>query len=117
MHFLGIEGHPRRYAQLTEFAYLKHLQPLHLFITIAAFVTIAAQFLFLFNFFWSMRRGERAGANPWESTSLEWSVPSPPPLDNFGAMEPVVNHGPYEYGVPGAAQDYIMQTDPIAKTS
>ncbi len=111
MHFLGIAGHPRRYAQLTEFQYLKHLQPLHLFITVAAFVTIASQFIFLFNFFWSMRAGKRAGMNPWESTSLEWSVPSPPPHDNFGALEPVVYHGPYEYSVPGAARDYILQTE------
>ena len=117
MHFLGMAGHPRRYAQLTEFEYLKHLQPLHIFITIAAFVTIAAQFVFLFNFFWSMWKGKKAGANPWESTSLEWSIPSPPPHDNFGDMEPVVYHGPYEYSVPGAAQDYIMQTDPVEEST
>jgi cytochrome c oxidase subunit I len=112
MHFLGIEGHPRRYAQLTEFKYLLHLQPLHLFISIAAFITVAAQLIFLYNFFWSMRRGPKAGDNPWESTSLEWAVPSPPPHDNFGPMEPVVHHGPYEYSVPGAPRDYVMQTDP-----
>jgi cytochrome c oxidase subunit I len=112
MHFLGIAGAPRRYAQLTEFEYLKHLQPLHLFISISAFITVAAQAIFLANLFWSIWKGKRAGANPWESTSLEWSIPSPPPHDNFGELEPVVSHGPYEYSVPGAANDYIMQTDP-----
>jgi cytochrome c oxidase subunit I len=117
MHFLGMAGHPRRYAQLTEFQYLKPLQPLHIFITIAAFVTIGAQLVFLYNFFWSMRKGQKAGANPWESTSLEWSIPSPPPHDNFGDMELVVHHGPYEYSVPGAAQDYIMQTDPVGENT
>ena len=115
MHFLGIEGHPRRYAQLTEFKYLLHLQPLHVFISIAAFVTITAQVIFFFNFFWSLKKGKPAGPNPWESTSLEWSTPSPPPFDNFGPVEPVVHHGPYEYSVPGAAKDYIMQTDPAAE--
>ena len=112
MHFLGIAGAPRRYAQLTEFEYLKHLQPLHLFISISAFITVAAQAIFLANLFWSIWKGKRAGANPWESTSLEWSIPSPPPHDNFGELQPVVSHGPYEYSVPGAAKDYIMQTDP-----
>jgi cytochrome c oxidase subunit 1 len=112
MHFLGIEGHPRRYAQLTEFQYLKHLQPLQLFISIAAFITVAAQLIFVFNFFWSMRKGTRAGTNPWDATSLEWTIPSPPPHDNFGAMEPIVHHGPYEFSVPGAARDFVMQTDP-----
>ena len=113
MHFLGMAGHPRRYAQLTEFEYLKSLQPLHLFITVAAFITMAAQLIFLINFFWSMRKGKRAGANPWESTSLEWTVPSPPPHDNFGEVEPVVHHGPYEYSVPGAARDFVPQTAPV----
>jgi cytochrome c oxidase subunit I len=112
MHFLGVAGAPRRYAQLTEFEYLKHLQPLHTFISIAAFITIAAQLVFLWNFFWSMRKGLRAGPNPWQSTSLEWITASPPPHDNFGEMEPVVHHGPYEYGVPGASEDYVMQTAP-----
>jgi cytochrome c oxidase subunit 1 len=115
MHFLGISGGLRRYAQVTEFEFLKQLQPLHLFITYAAFITIAAQFVFVINFFWSMRKGEKVGANPWEATSLEWSVPSPPPHDNFGEVEPVVHHGPYEYGVPGAARDYVMQTDPATQ--
>ena len=50
--------------------------------------------------------------NPWNSTTLEWTIPSPPPFDNFAGVHPVVNHGPYEYSVPGAPQDFIMQTDP-----
>jgi cytochrome c oxidase subunit 1 len=115
MHFLGMSGGLRRYAQLTEFEYMRHLQPLHLFISMAAFITIAAQFIFVFNFFWSMRKGEKAGINPWEATSLEWIIPSPPPHDNFGSVEPVVHHGPYEYGVPGAARDYVMQTEPASQ--
>jgi cytochrome c oxidase subunit 1 len=110
MHFLGIAGAPRRYAQLTEFKYLEHLQPLHLFITISAFVTIAVQLVFIVNFFWSMWKGRKAEMNPWESTSLEWIIPSPPPHDNFGAVEPVVYHGPYEYSHPDAPQDYVLQT-------
>src|SRR5215472_15879959 len=106
-HFTGISGAPRRYAQLTEFNYLQHLQPVQVFISIAAFITIAAQFIFLYNFFVSMRKGERAGVNPWEATSLEWTIPSPPPHDNFGELEPVVNHGPYEYSVPGQPADFV----------
>ena len=44
-------------------------------------------------------------------------MPSPPPFDNFAGVHPVVNHGPYEYSVPGAAKDYIMQTDPATVTA
>ncbi len=112
MHYLGMAGHPRRYSQLTELEFLKQLHPLQEFITYAAFVTIAAQFLFVINLFWSMFKGAKAPVNPWEATTLEWTVPSPPPHDNFGGVTPVVNHGPYEYSVPGAAKDHVMQTDP-----
>ena len=53
-----------------------------------------------------------APVNPWDATTLEWTVPSPPPHDNFAGKIPVVNHGPYEYSVPGAPRDFVMQTDP-----
>ena len=112
MHYLGMAGQPRRYSQFTELAYLHRLMPLNTFITYAAFVTIGAQFIFLFNLFWSMTKGPKASDNPWESTTLEWITATPPPHDNFGGVTPVVNHGPYEYNVPGAPKDFTMQTDP-----
>ncbi|MFY9676617.1 MAG: cbb3-type cytochrome c oxidase subunit I [Terriglobales bacterium] len=112
MHYLGIAGHPRRYSQLTEVSYLHDLIPVQKFITFAAFVTVAGQLIFLFNLFWSMFRGKRASDNPWDATTLEWTTSSPPPHDNFGGHIPVVNNGPYDYSVPGAPRDYVMQTDP-----
>ena len=112
MHYLGMAGNPRRYSQFTELAYLQHLIPVHKFITYAAIITIGAQFIFLANFFWSMFKGQKAPDNPWEATTLEWTTATPPPHDNFGGVTPVVYHGPYDYSVPGAAKDYIMQNDP-----
>jgi cytochrome c oxidase subunit 1 len=112
MHYLGLAGHPRRYSQLTELAYLHDLIPLQKFMTYAAFFTIGVQLVFLFNLFWSMFKGPKASDNPWEATTLEWTTATPPPHDNFGGKTPVVHHGPYEYSVPGAPRDYTMQTDP-----
>src|SRR6195256_6172790 len=112
MHFLGIAGNPRRYADFTNFEFMTKLMPVHTFMTWAAILTASAQIIFVINLFWSMKKGAKAPVNPWESTTLEWTVPSPPPFDNFAGKHPVVNHGPYEYSVPGAAKDYIMQTDP-----
>jgi cytochrome c oxidase subunit I len=112
MHYLGMAGGTRRYSQYTEVAYLQKLMPLHQFMTYAAFITIGAQFIFVINLFWSMFKGPKASDNPWEATTLEWTTATPPPHDNFGGVTPVVNHGPYEYGVPGAAKDYVMQNDP-----
>jgi cytochrome c oxidase subunit I len=117
MHYLGLAGHPRRYSQLTELAYLKDLIPLQTFMTYAAFVTIGIQIVFVFNLFWSMFKGPKASDNPWESTTLEWTTATPPPHDNFGGITPVVNHGPYEYSVPGAPRDFTMQTDPAGVTA
>jgi cytochrome c oxidase subunit 1 len=117
MHYLGMAGQPRRYSQFTELAYLQHLIPLNTFITYAAIVTVSAQFIFVINLFWSMFKGPKANDNPWEATTLEWITATPPPHDNFGGHTPVVNHGPYEYSVPGAPRDYVMQTDPATVAS
>jgi cytochrome c oxidase subunit 1 len=123
MHVMGIVGMPRRYAQFHEviegknvqiYEYLTSLHPLVVIVSFAVFITVLSQFIFLFNFFWSMFKGEKAGANPWEATTLEWDTTSPPPFDNFGGVVPVVYRGAYEFAVPGAPNDYIMQTEPEA---
>jgi len=112
MHYYGMAAGLRRYSQSTEVAYILKLLPLQKFISIAAFITIASQFIFLFNLFWSMFKGKKASDNPWEATTLEWITATPPPHDNFGGQTPVVHNGPYEYSVPGAPKDFVMQTDP-----
>ncbi|MGH9776181.1 MAG: cytochrome c oxidase subunit I [Candidatus Acidiferrales bacterium] len=109
MHYLGMAGNPRRYADMTVIHFGQALHPVHLFITIAAFVTGGGQLFFLLNFFWSMFRGKKAEMNPWNATTLEWSIPSPPPHDNFGGRTPSIYRGPYEFSVPGAAADFIPQ--------
>lgn len=109
MHFMGIYGGIRRYADLTGATYLSALHPLYLFATVAAFVTAAAQLIFFYNFLWSLRRGEKAAENPWRATTLEWATSSPPPFDNFAGAYPTVYRGPYEYSVPGAPQDFTPQ--------
>ena len=110
MHFLGLVGNPRRYADLTGVNFLAPLHAVHYFITISAMIVITVQLLFLFNFFYSMKFGKIAGENPYEATTLEWSIPSPPPFDNFAGHVPVVYRGAYEFNVPGADADFILQT-------
>jgi len=112
MHFVGLAGGIRRYAQFTAFGYLSRLQPLQVFMTWVALVTAAAQFLFLWNFFWSLRHGEKAARNPWRATTLEWTTVSPPPHDNFAGEYPRVYRGPYEFSVPGAPEDFVLQSAP-----
>jgi cytochrome c oxidase subunit 1 len=116
MHTMGIVGMPRRYAQFTEYRFLDSLHPLVVFVSIAAIITVLTQLVFYFNLIWSVFKGKRAGANPWEATTLEWVTDSPPPHDNFAGVLPVVYRGPYEFAVPGAPNDYLMQTEPDPET-
>ncbi|MFZ0737115.1 MAG: cbb3-type cytochrome c oxidase subunit I [Candidatus Acidiferrales bacterium] len=109
MHFAGIAGSIRRYADYTGVNYLVDLQPIHHFMTIAAFITGGAQLIFLFNFFWSLKFGKKATDNPWNATTLEWTTATPPPHDNFNGLYPSVYRGPYEFSVPGMAEDFTPQ--------
>ena len=112
MHVMGLVGMPRRYSQFTEYEFLKSLHPLVIFVSVAALVTAAVQLVFYFNLVWSLFKGKKAGANPWEATTLEWVTPSPPPHDNFAGHMPTVYRGPYEFSVPGAAKDFLLQNEP-----
>jgi cytochrome c oxidase subunit I len=113
MHTMGMIGMPRRYAQFTEYKFLESIHPLVILVSVAAIITVIVQLLFYFNLIWSVFKGKRTTEdNPWEATTLEWTIPSPPPHDNFAGVLPVVYRGPYEFAVPGAPNDYLMQTEP-----
>jgi cytochrome c oxidase subunit 1 len=89
-----------------------HMMGLHTYILWAAVGLAFAQIPFIFNFFWSINHGKPAGSdNPWNSTTLEWQTPTPPPHGNFATV-PHVYRGPYEYSVPGHATDFTPQNQP-----
>lgn len=80
MHFAGLAGEPRQYAQLTgTAAFLENLLPTERFITVAAFFLVAAQLLFLCNLMHSWIHGQKSSPNPWEATTLEWESPGSQP--------------------------------------
>jgi cytochrome c oxidase subunit 1 len=114
MHYIGLEGVPRRYYAYGDTAFISDtVQTLNAGITIAAIVVALAQLLFLFNLVWSATRGKPAGSNPWRATTLEWQTPHTPPRHgNFGEELPVVYRWAYDYGVPGAKEDFIPQNVP-----
>ena len=85
------------------------MQPLNQFITICAFCLFSWQIFFVVNFFHSIFWGKRVGRNPWQATTLEWEAPSPPGHGNFDHRLEVF-HGPYEYGNPAVAADFLPQT-------
>jgi len=117
MHVMGLVGMPRRYSSFAEYEFLKELHPLVVFVSVAAIITITAQLMFYFNVFWSMFKGKKASDNPWDATTLEWNTSSPPPHDNFAGVLPTVYRGPYEFAVPGAPNDFVMQADSTAEVT
>jgi cytochrome c oxidase subunit I+III len=113
MHFLGTHGMSRRLYTPSTYPFLASVQPLDVFISLSAFMLGAAQLIFIYNFFYSALRGPKAEPNPWHANTLEWTADSPPPHGNW-PEPPVVYRWPYDYSVPGAAEDYIPQTVPAA---
>ncbi len=116
MHYLGLMGVPRRYAELTDMNIMtESAHHLNSFISIMAFIVGFAQMVFLFNLIWSIRHGREAGGNPWRATTLEWQTPQTPPAHgNFGKELPIVYRWAYDYSVPGAKEDFIPQNVPGA---
>jgi cytochrome c oxidase subunit 1 len=110
MHWLGLLTHANIYSGSRPAAIAALVAPVRAFVTVAAILMVFAQGIFLFNFLWSLFRGEKVDEpNPWRATTLEWSVSSPPPADDFGATDPVVYRGAYEFSVPGLADDFVPQ--------
>jgi cytochrome c oxidase subunit 1 len=70
-----------------------------------ATILAAAYLLPLAYLLWSLFYGERASANPWNATGLEWKTPSPPPTVNF-IETPHVTQEPYHYPPPEPAQPH-----------
>ena len=113
---IGYAGMQRRLADPSAYEFLRPLLPLNRVISTSAFIMGAAQFLFVFNFFYSLARGPKAPANPWEVGTLEWTVLSPPPPHNFDVI-PRIFVGPHELGHPRVKEklgrDFLAQTEEL----
>jgi cytochrome c oxidase subunit 1 len=78
--------------------------------TIAAFLIALGVLVFFVNAFWSIRKGEVATGNVWNSRSPEWQVPSPMPVHNYEIPFEVVGE-PYDYGLPGSVYVKFMESE------
>jgi cytochrome c oxidase subunit 1 len=88
---LGYLGMPRRYH-----AYPPEFQIYNVLSSAGASILAVGYLLPLLYLLWSIKWGERASANPWRATGLEWKTASPPPVHNF-EQQPVVEESPYDY--------------------
>jgi len=89
MFILGYKGMPRRYYDA-----LPEFQDLHVIATVGSWILVVGLLIMFGNLWVGFRKGEKAPMNPWGGTTLEWTVPTPPPLENFDKI-PTVVHEPY----------------------
>jgi len=119
MHFVGLAGAPRRYYDYSVYNEFdsnsfEMIMDLNVIVTVFAIISALGQILFLFNFFYSIYRGPKAVQNPWNSNTLEWTTPVEHIHGNWPGELPTVYRWPYDYSKPGAAEDFIPQTVPLA---
>jgi cytochrome c oxidase subunit 1 len=110
MHFLGLAGVPRRYYANTAYDQFDQLININQLVSVFAIIGGLAQFIFAFNFFYSMYRGKKSIQNPWESNTLEWTAPVEHLHGNWPGELPTVYRWPYDYSKPGKDVDFVPQT-------
>lgn len=118
MHFVGISGAPRRYYNYSVYEIFDtetflHITDLNTIITVFAIVGALSQGIFLFNFFYSIFRGQISPQNPWRSTTLEWTTPVEHIHGNWPGAIPEVHRWPYDFSKPGWDEDFVPQTVPL----
>jgi cytochrome c oxidase subunit 1 len=118
MHFVGIGGAPRRYYDYSVYEsfdseQFEMIMDLNVIISIFAIIGAIGQIIFLYNFFYSIKNGQKAEQNPWKSNTLEWTTPVEHIHGNWPGDLPTVHRWPYDYSKPGADEDFIMQNVPL----
>jgi len=89
-HFLGLAGMPRRYVDYPDgYAYWNYLS------SIGSFMSAAATLVFLWVVIDMFVRKRKVADNPWGpgATTLEWTLPSPPPFHQFNTLPRITDQG------------------------
>jgi cytochrome c oxidase subunit 1 len=116
MHFVGLSGAPRRYYAYTAYEGFDAAININVLVSVFAILGGLAQLIFVFNFFYSIYRGKKSVQNPWKSNTIEWTAPVKHLHGNWPGEIPTVYRWPYDYGKPGAPDDFIPQTTPYTET-
>ncbi len=91
MLYAGLLGMPRRY-----YTHLPQYHTLHVIMTVGSWLLVLGLVIFTWELVRAAFKGKKAEANPWGGVTLEWTIPSPPPVENFQEI-PTVTHGAYVY--------------------
>jgi cytochrome c oxidase subunit 1 len=112
MHFMGLAGVPRRYYAFTLLPEYGVWFDVNVIMTLAAILGGIAQIIFLYNFFSSIFIGKKAGTNPWQANTLEWTTPEERIHGNWPGEIPTVYRWAYDYSNPAYDEDFMMQNIP-----
>ncbi len=88
---MGYMGMPRRY-----YDYLPEFASLQLISTIGSWILAFSIFFMVGYLLHALFKGKKAKENPWGGVTLEWHIPSPPPMENFKEI-PTITHEPYDF--------------------
>jgi cytochrome c oxidase subunit I len=91
MLILGMMGMPRRY-----YVHLPQFHAMHVFATVGSWLLVLGLLIYFGTLLHALFKGEKAEDNPWGGVTLEWTIPSPPPLENFEEI-PTITTGPYNF--------------------
>ena len=91
MLILGMMGMPRRY-----YVHLPQFHTMHVVATVGSWLLVLGLLMYFGTLLYAIFKGEKAEDNPWGGVTLEWTIPSPPPQENFEAI-PTITHGPYDF--------------------
>lgn len=91
MLWLGMMGMPRRY-----YTHLPQYHTGHVVVTVGSWLLVIGLIIYFAALVYAAFKGEEAEANPWGGSTLEWQIPSPPPVENFETI-PTVTTGPYHF--------------------
>jgi cytochrome c oxidase subunit 1 len=91
MFVLGMMGMPRRY-----FDYLPQFAQGNALAGIGGIIMVSGLLIMMYNLVMSLKEKVVAPDNPWGGVTLEWTVPSPPPVHNF-VTKPLVQDYPYDF--------------------
>ena len=91
MLVVGIMGMPRRY-----YDYLPQFHVPNIVSTVGSWILVTGLIMVIVNFVKAKKISAAEAKNPWQGLTLEWTVSSPPSLENFDEV-PTITSGPYDY--------------------
>ncbi|PZO64821.1 MAG: cytochrome c oxidase subunit I, partial [Pelagerythrobacter marensis] len=97
MHFLGVQGMPRRYPDFTPaYSYFNEMA------SYGYMIMAGSMLIFFVNIGYALFAGRKAEGNYWGegATTLEWTLPSPPPYHQFETLPVITEANDYHNHLP-----------------